>query len=358
MSSTDKTKLDGIDTGAQVNVLESVTASGTAPLTLTAGSISNKSIAISGSIADASTSAKGVVKIGDGISVSNGVISVTAANIGLGDVENTKLSTWSGSSNITTIGTLSSGTVPWARLSNVPTTISGYGITDAVTDVSWDSTNQKIQKTINGNTTDVITIPFTNGAGTWSAKMKGCTADGNFSFAAGQNSQATGIGSVALISGVATQLSAVAIGAAVSNTKTTASGIGSIAIGGAATASGLYAIALGYKPNSTGTCSIAIGAESIAGANYSLAFGGRGTKASSQYQTTMGKWNIEDNQDTYAFILGNGTADSARSNALTVDWNGNLIIAGSLDWSSISNTPTTVAGYGITDVPTISIVRW
>lgn len=38
----------------------------------------------------------------------------------LNNVENTKLSTWAGSSNITTIGTLSSGTVPWARLSGVP----------------------------------------------------------------------------------------------------------------------------------------------------------------------------------------------------------------------------------------------
>lgn len=83
MSSDDKTKLNGIETGAQVNKLESVTASGTAPLTLNAGTITNKSIAISGSIADASTSAKGVVKIGDGINVSNGTISVTAASVGL-----------------------------------------------------------------------------------------------------------------------------------------------------------------------------------------------------------------------------------------------------------------------------------
>lgn len=45
---------------------------------------------------------------------------LTNADVGLSNVENTKLSTWTGSSNITTIGTLSSGTVPWARLSNVP----------------------------------------------------------------------------------------------------------------------------------------------------------------------------------------------------------------------------------------------
>jgi hypothetical protein len=83
MSAADKKKLDGVATGAQVNVLESVTASGTAPLTLTAGAITNKSIAISGAIADATTSAKGVVKIGDGISVTDGTISVTASGLGL-----------------------------------------------------------------------------------------------------------------------------------------------------------------------------------------------------------------------------------------------------------------------------------
>ena len=56
---------------------------------------------------------------------------IDKSTVGLGNVENTALSTWTGSSNITTIGTLSSGTVPWARLSNTPTTLAGYGITDA-----------------------------------------------------------------------------------------------------------------------------------------------------------------------------------------------------------------------------------
>lgn len=49
---------------------------------------------------------------------------VTKSDVGLGNVENTKLSTWAGSANITTIGTLSSGTVPWARLSNVPSSFT------------------------------------------------------------------------------------------------------------------------------------------------------------------------------------------------------------------------------------------
>lgn len=53
---------------------------------------------------------------------------LTKASIGLGSVENTALSTWAGSSNITTIGTLSSGTVPWARISGPPSVVAGTGL--------------------------------------------------------------------------------------------------------------------------------------------------------------------------------------------------------------------------------------
>ncbi len=49
---------------------------------------------------------------------------VTKSQVGLGLVENTALSTWGGSSNIVTIGTLTSGTVPWARLSNIPSSFT------------------------------------------------------------------------------------------------------------------------------------------------------------------------------------------------------------------------------------------
>jgi len=47
-------------------------------------------------------------------------LTITKAKVGLGTVENTALSTWPGTSNLTTIGTLAAGTVPWARLSGVP----------------------------------------------------------------------------------------------------------------------------------------------------------------------------------------------------------------------------------------------
>ena len=45
-------------------------------------------------------------------------------------------------------------------------------------------------------------------------------------------------------------------------------------------------------------------------------------------QHVQGKYNIADN--TSAFILGNGTSTTARSNAMTVDWSGNMVLEGEL----------------------------
>lgn len=56
---------------------------------------------------------------------------------------------------------------------------------------------------------------------------------------------------------------------------------------------------------------------------------GQGTIASATAQHVQGKYNAEDT--TKAFIIGNGTSDSARSNAMTVDWNGNIQANGLTD---------------------------
>lgn len=62
---------------------------------------------------------------------------------------------------------------------------------------------------------------------------------------------------------------------------------------------------------------------------------GQGTKASSGYQHVQGKYNIEDSYDTYAHIVGNGTGDSFRSNAHTLDWKGNAWFAGTIEGKAI-----------------------
>ena len=53
-----------------------------------------------------------------------------------------------------------------------------------------------------------------------------------------------------------------------------------------------------------------------------------GTKALSRNQTALGKYNEEDSSEKYAVIVGNGTADNARSNALAVKWNGDVETSG------------------------------
>lgn len=50
------------------------------------------------------------------------------------------------------------------------------------------------------------------------------------------------------------------------------------------------------------------------------------TVANGDSQFTIGRRNAEDNNNKYAFIIGNGTA-SAPSNAFTVDWNGAIDVA-------------------------------
>ena len=67
-----------------------------------------------------------------------------------------------------------------------------------------------------------------------------------------------------------------------------------------------------------------------------LAFGdyshieGEGTIAGSDHQHVQGKYNIEDYNDKYAHIVGNGFFYTSRSNAHTLDWDGNAWFAGNI----------------------------
>lgn len=87
---------------------------------------------------------------------------------------------------------------------------------------------------------------------------------------------------------------------------------------------GIHTHAEGYKTTARGRYSHTEGLETSTGLGADASHaGGYGTKASSQYQTAIGKFNVEDINNQYAFIIGNGSSDNARSNAFTVDWYGN-----------------------------------
>lgn len=61
----------------------------------------------------------------------------------------------------------------------------------------------------------------------------------------------------------------------------------------------------------------------IATGPYALA-ANKETIASGKYQTAIGRFNVEDTNDAYVLIVGNGSSDSNRFNALTIDWQGNV----------------------------------
>lgn len=70
---------------------------------------------------------------------------------------------------------------------------------------------------------------------------------------------------------------------------------------------------------------------------------GRRTIAYGNYSHVQGKYNVADLSGTYAFIIGNGTADDARHNAFAIDWNGLIYVNGSTTGVDVSQlTPVTV----------------
>lgn len=127
-------------------------------------------------------------------------------------------------------------------------------------------------------------------------------------------------------------------------------GIGTIAEGSANHAEGhetitkqYYSHAEGDRTKAFGQASHAEGAQTIASGNRSHAEGadtvangiashaeGWSTKAYSDNQHVQGRYNIPDEDSKYAHIVGNGTSDTARSNAHTLDWDGNGWYQGSV----------------------------
>lgn len=61
------------------------------------------------------------------------------------------------------------------------------------------------------------------------------------------------------------------------------------------------------------------------------------------YGVSIGKYNEEDTNNDNAFIIGNGADESNRSNAFTVDWDGNVNASGELE---VANGAFTVDGSG------------
>lgn len=161
---------------------------------------------------------------------------------------------------------------------------------------------------------------------------------GNYSLEEGNDNEASGYSSHA--EGNNTEASEWASHAEGRNT--TASGYYSHAEGRDTTAFGSASHAEGYHTKANGLHSHAEGDNTKAIGSYSHA-GGEGTTAQRAHQTVIGKYNELDTggvdtftDGNYAFIVGNGTSDNARADALEINWSGDVFMA--LDTNAGSGT--------------------
>lgn len=141
-------------------------------------------------------------------------------------------------------------------------------------------------------------------------------AEGYGTQANGDNSHAEGYGSKAITDNAHAE-----------GEYTNANGVGSHAEGAYTHATGDSSHTEGYTTTASASCAHAEGWESIA-SGVSAHAEGYGTTAASESQHVQGKYNIEDSDGVYAHIVGNGTSDTNRSNAHTLDWDGNAWFAG------------------------------
>ena len=144
--------------------------------------------------------------------------------------------------------------------------------------------------------------------------------------------------------------------------SSTASGANCIVIGHEAVSSASHATAIGYNTTASKAYATAIGHSTVASGTGSIAIGNN-IVSTGDYNTVIGKYNkatvsgsgtatspyTYTNVGDYAFIIGNGTANTTadRSNALTVDWSGNLVASGTISTTGITSTGA-ISGTNIT----------
>jgi hypothetical protein len=125
----------------------------------------------------------------------------------------------------------------------------------------------------------------------------------------------------------------------------TASGNNSVAMGENTTASGFISVAMGQLTIASGDASTAMGKATTASGGASTAMGDN-TKATDYASLTIGQYNSVNSAvtsggnatsfdtDNAAFVIGNGTASNALSDAFVVRFNGDATLSGDLTINS------------------------
>ena len=260
----------------------------------------------------------------------------TLSSIKIGDVD---YSVGGGGDYIFTNGlTENNGTVGWDLSDSIKNGDSGK----YATRLGYMAENYNDHIQASGYGAVAFGMPNTDGYTDIISSGKGSLAFGTKDGSAyGGGIAATGEGSLAHgVSGFTT-------GAGLDNRRAIiASGIGSHAEGFAAPTYGgvIKATANGAHAEGGGTTA----------SGYLSHAEGRGTIANHLAQHSAGRYNIPDDSTAkyyqygnYAFIIGNGTSDTARSNALTVDWSGNVQASGTVIASNIPTQPSADGEYNL-----------
>lgn len=237
---------------------------------------------------------------------------------------------------------------------NTAHTISIINTTSVFQRIPYEYMPNEIMGLKNGSGTHSVVLGYPRLANV--ASGAGAFAAGSRTVASGDYSKTEGAGTTAQGKFAHAEGFATIASGNYSHTEgdnTVASAIGSHAEGYGSTASGKYSHTEGQKAEASGAFSHAEGNKSIASGTGSHAEGqyaeasgtishveGEGTVANSRAQHVHGRYNIADTPETveiggkkcgkYIHIVGNGTAEDARSNAHTLDWSGNGWYAGNL----------------------------
>jgi len=122
---------------------------------------------------------------------------------------------------------------------------------------------------------------------------------------------------------------------------------------------GPLSVTAGFDCTASGNCSFATGMETTASGLRSFAIGSE-TIANRQAQYAFGENNVADTggsgtttRGTYVEIIGKGVSSNYRSNARTLDWNGNETLAGTLTQSSDSRLKDIIDE----ELPDVSSIR-
>ena len=199
--------------------------------------------------------------------------------------------------------------------------LSFSGITSLVYGATGqNSVAMGISSTASGYVSTAIGLSTTASERGTTAMGVGTTANGDSSTAMGNGTTANGDYSTAM------------------GFETKASGFSSTAMGEGPEASGITSTAMGVFTTASGLVSTAMGERSTASGDYSTAMGYYST-ASDYASLVVGRWNSSGSSATSAdsfstsapaFVIGNGTGSSSRSDAFKVMFNGDATVSNDL----------------------------